>query len=197
MELFCLAMHKAALKVSLHIGMVVLAQTLAVLRRRHQARARLLSMLDNGGVLGRCQQGKRREGGRARAFDFSAPPHGMLIRNCGEMFYASYASLTMPDGALLPLMCPKYTGTLGTASCQFDFSGDMELPQHNASMSLMAGARLTSYAGRRCLPTAVGFGRGDLVTAHAIAEIEKIVDVSMTDRPRSLAKGGTNTNAND
>ena len=36
-----------------------------------------------------------------------------------------------------------------------------------------------------------------LVTAHAIAEIEKIVDVSMTDRPRSLAKGGTNTNAND
>ncbi len=36
-----------------------------------------------------------------------------------------------------------------------------------------------------------------LVSAHAIAEIEKIVDVSMTDRPRSLAKGGTNTNAND
>ena len=46
----------------------------------------------------------------------------------------------------------------------------MELPQHNASMSLMAGARLTSYAGRRCLPTAVGFGRGDLVTAHAIGD---------------------------
>ena len=36
-----------------------------------------------------------------------------------------------------------------------------------------------------------------LVTAHAIAEIEKIVEVSITDRPRSLAKGGTNTNAND
>ena len=36
-----------------------------------------------------------------------------------------------------------------------------------------------------------------LVTAHAIAETEKMVDVSMTDRPRSLANGGTNTNAKD
>jgi hypothetical protein len=36
-----------------------------------------------------------------------------------------------------------------------------------------------------------------LVSAQAIAETEKIVDVSITDRPRSLAKGGTNTNAND
>tara|TARA_B110000211_G_C13728448_1_gene399196 strand:- start:398 stop:562 length:165 start_codon:yes stop_codon:yes gene_type:complete len=36
-----------------------------------------------------------------------------------------------------------------------------------------------------------------LVTAQAIAEIAKIEDVSITDRPRSLAKGGTNTKAND
>ena len=128
MELFCLAMHKAALKVSLHIGMVVPGQTIAVLRQRHQTRARLLSMLDNGGVLGRRQQGKRREGGRARAFDFSVPPHGMLIRNFGKMLYASWISLTMPDGSLMPFMCPEYTGTLGAASCQFDFSGAMELP---------------------------------------------------------------------
>ena len=36
-----------------------------------------------------------------------------------------------------------------------------------------------------------------LVIAQATAEIEKIVDVSMTDRPKSLAKGGTKTNAKD
>ncbi len=36
-----------------------------------------------------------------------------------------------------------------------------------------------------------------LVTAQAIAEIAKIEDVSITERPRSLAKGGTNTKAND
>lgn len=37
----------------------------------------------------------------------------------------------------------------------------------------------------------------ELVTAHATAEIENIVDVSMTDNPKSLAKGGTKTNAKD
>ena len=36
-----------------------------------------------------------------------------------------------------------------------------------------------------------------LVIAQATAEIEKIVDVSMTDKPKSLAKGGTKTNAKD
>ena len=36
-----------------------------------------------------------------------------------------------------------------------------------------------------------------LVMAHATAEIENIMEVSITDRPRSLANGGTNTNAND
>ena len=36
-----------------------------------------------------------------------------------------------------------------------------------------------------------------LVTAHATAEIENMVDVSMTDNPKSLAKGGTKTNAKD
>ena len=36
-----------------------------------------------------------------------------------------------------------------------------------------------------------------LVIAHATAEIEKIVDVSMTDKPKSLAKGGTSTKAKD
>ena len=34
-----------------------------------------------------------------------------------------------------------------------------------------------------------------LVIAHATAEIEKIVDVSITDKPKSLANGGTKTNA--
>ena len=36
-----------------------------------------------------------------------------------------------------------------------------------------------------------------LVTAQAIAEIEKIVEVSITDNPRSRANGGTRTNAKD
>ena len=36
-----------------------------------------------------------------------------------------------------------------------------------------------------------------LVTAQAIAEIEKIVEVSITDSPRSRANGGTRTNAKD
>ena len=36
-----------------------------------------------------------------------------------------------------------------------------------------------------------------LVIAHATAEIENIIDVSTTDRPKSLAKGGTKTKAND
>ena len=36
-----------------------------------------------------------------------------------------------------------------------------------------------------------------LVIAHATAEIEKIVDVSITDKPKSLARGGTNTKAKD
>ena len=36
-----------------------------------------------------------------------------------------------------------------------------------------------------------------LVIAHATAEIEKIVDVSITDKPKSLAKGGTKTKAKD
>ena len=36
-----------------------------------------------------------------------------------------------------------------------------------------------------------------LVIAQATAEIEKIVDVSITDKPKSLAKGGTKTKAND
>ena len=36
-----------------------------------------------------------------------------------------------------------------------------------------------------------------LVMAQATAEIEKIVDVSMTDKPKSLAKGGTSTKAKD
>ena len=33
--------------------------------------------------------------------------------------------------------------------------------------------------------------------AQATAEIEKIVDVSITDKPKSLANGGTKTNAKD
>jgi hypothetical protein len=33
--------------------------------------------------------------------------------------------------------------------------------------------------------------------AHAIADIENMVDVSITDNPRSLASGGTRTKAND
>lgn len=37
----------------------------------------------------------------------------------------------------------------------------------------------------------------ELVTAHATAEIEKINDVSTTDKPKSLANGGTKTNAKD
>ena len=36
-----------------------------------------------------------------------------------------------------------------------------------------------------------------LVMAQATAEIEKIVDVSITDKPKSLANGGTKTNAKD
>ena len=36
-----------------------------------------------------------------------------------------------------------------------------------------------------------------LVIAQATADIENIVAVSTTDRPKSLAKGGTKTNAND
>jgi len=36
-----------------------------------------------------------------------------------------------------------------------------------------------------------------LVIAHATAEIENIVDVSTTDKPKSLARGGTKTKAND
>ena len=36
-----------------------------------------------------------------------------------------------------------------------------------------------------------------LVIAQATAEIEKIVDVSTTDKPKSLAKGGTKTKAKD
>ena len=36
-----------------------------------------------------------------------------------------------------------------------------------------------------------------LVIAQATAEIEKIVDVSMTDKPKSLANGGTKTKAKD
>ena len=36
-----------------------------------------------------------------------------------------------------------------------------------------------------------------LVSAQATAEIEKIVDVSITDKPRSLANGGTKTKAKD
>ena len=37
----------------------------------------------------------------------------------------------------------------------------------------------------------------ELVIAHATAEIEKINDVSTTDKPKSLANGGTKTNAKD
>ena len=37
----------------------------------------------------------------------------------------------------------------------------------------------------------------ELVTAHATAEIEKINDFSTTDKPKSLANGGTKTNAKD
>ena len=36
-----------------------------------------------------------------------------------------------------------------------------------------------------------------LVIAQATAEIEKIADVSITDKPKSLANGGTKTNAKD
>ena len=36
-----------------------------------------------------------------------------------------------------------------------------------------------------------------LVIAQATADIEKIIDVSITDKPKSLANGGTKTNAND
>ena len=41
------------------------------------------------------------------------------------------------------------------------------------------------------------FPHEELVIAQATADIEKIVEVSMTDKPRSLANGGTKTNAND
>jgi hypothetical protein len=36
-----------------------------------------------------------------------------------------------------------------------------------------------------------------LVNAQATAEIEKIVEVSITDKPKSLANGGTKTKAKD
>jgi hypothetical protein len=36
-----------------------------------------------------------------------------------------------------------------------------------------------------------------LVMAQATAEIAKIVDVCISDKPRSLASGGTSTKAND
>ena len=36
-----------------------------------------------------------------------------------------------------------------------------------------------------------------LVSAQATAEIENIVDVSITDKPKSLANGGTKTKAKD
>ena len=36
-----------------------------------------------------------------------------------------------------------------------------------------------------------------LVIAQAIADIEKMLEVSITDKPKSLARGGTNTKAND
>ena len=37
----------------------------------------------------------------------------------------------------------------------------------------------------------------ELVIAQATADIEKIIEVSITDKPKSLANGGTKTNAND
>ena len=37
----------------------------------------------------------------------------------------------------------------------------------------------------------------ELVIAQATADIEKIIEVSITDKPKSRANGGTKTNAND
>merc|ERR1711969_436010 len=46
----------------------------------------------------------------------------------------------------------------------------MDLAQHNASLCLILGEQSSSYALRRCLPTGVGYGRGDIAMAHAVGD---------------------------
>ena len=68
-EALCLRMHAAGLTVSLHVGLTLVCQPLAVLRQRHQCRSILVQMLPNKGVQGRRGRGKRRQQRRAKAFD--------------------------------------------------------------------------------------------------------------------------------
>ena len=80
------------------------------------------------------------------------------------MLFASWSKLKGRDGAPLRFLCPAHIGVLGTPECRFDFTRPMDLAQHNASMTLMMGARGlqkrgTSYRARRTLSTAVGKGR--------------------------------------
>ena len=169
-ELLIMRLYKEGLEVSVHIALTVLVQPLAVLRQRHQCRARLIRMLSNGGAEGVVTAGKRRAHGRQKAFLFSIAKDGMLLTGLAAMFWDSWSRLRLPSGEPLPFLCPRYEGAFGTPTCRFVFDHAMYLHQHNATLTLMLGRSATSYEARHTLPTVVGYARGDLVTAHAVGD---------------------------
>ena len=136
-----------------------------MVRARHMTRSVPTRDLTSRAYECHCGRGKRREGARQRAFVWTIPADGIILRGTAAKLVASWKDIGSP-----PYLWPRYGGRLGTAECRFG-EGATRLQQHNASLRLILQKEHTSsYAQRRLMSTAVGRARGDIITAHAIGD---------------------------